>query len=40
MNVLAKEMEYSSSPAGVLTRARDRVSEKLPGGNRHVGNEN
>ena len=38
--VLAKEMEYSSSPAGMLTRARDRVSEKLPGGDGHVGNEN
>jgi pyruvate dehydrogenase (quinone)/pyruvate oxidase len=33
--VLAKEMEYSTSPAGVLTRAKDRISEKLPGGNGH-----
>jgi pyruvate dehydrogenase (quinone)/pyruvate oxidase len=31
--VLASEMEYATSPAGVLTRARDRVAEKLPGGN-------
>jgi pyruvate dehydrogenase (quinone)/pyruvate oxidase len=30
--VLAKEMEYSTSPAGVLTRAKERVAEKLPGG--------
>jgi pyruvate dehydrogenase (quinone)/pyruvate oxidase len=30
--VLAREMEYASSPAGVLTRAKDRVSERLPGG--------
>jgi pyruvate dehydrogenase (quinone)/pyruvate oxidase len=29
--VLAREMEYASSPAGVLARAR----EKLPGGNGH-----
>jgi pyruvate dehydrogenase (quinone)/pyruvate oxidase len=29
--VLAREMEYSTSPAGVLTRAR----EKLTGGNGH-----
>jgi hypothetical protein len=29
--VLAKEMEYSASPAGVLARAR----EKLPGGDGH-----
>jgi pyruvate dehydrogenase (quinone) len=33
--VLAREMEYSTSPAGVLTRAKDRVAEKLPGGNGH-----
>jgi pyruvate dehydrogenase (quinone)/pyruvate oxidase len=31
--VLASEMEYATSPAGVLTRARDRVADKLPGGN-------
>jgi pyruvate dehydrogenase (quinone) len=31
--VLAREMEYASSPGGVLTRAKDRVSERLPGGN-------
>jgi pyruvate dehydrogenase (quinone)/pyruvate oxidase len=30
--VLAREMEYSTSPAGVLARAKDRVAEKLPGG--------
>ncbi len=30
--VLAQEMEYASSPAGVLTRARERVADKLPGG--------
>jgi pyruvate dehydrogenase (quinone)/pyruvate oxidase len=35
--VLAREMEYASSPAGVLTRAKDRVTEKLPGGNGHAG---
>jgi pyruvate dehydrogenase (quinone)/pyruvate oxidase len=29
--VLAREMEYATSPAGVLTRAKDRVTEKLPG---------
>jgi hypothetical protein len=38
--VLAKEMEYSTSPAGVLTRARERVGEKLPGGDGHAGSEN
>lgn len=31
--VLAREMEYSTSPAGALTRAKDRLAEKLPGGN-------
>ncbi|MBV8998558.1 MAG: hypothetical protein JO304_05835 [Solirubrobacterales bacterium] len=31
--VLAREMEYASSPAGVLARAK----EKLPGGNGHRG---
>jgi pyruvate dehydrogenase (quinone)/pyruvate oxidase len=30
--VLAREMSYSTSPGGVLTRARERVAEKLPGG--------
>jgi pyruvate dehydrogenase (quinone)/pyruvate oxidase len=30
--VLSREMEYATSPAGVLTRAKDRVAEKLPGG--------
>ncbi|MBV9798013.1 MAG: hypothetical protein JO039_08215, partial [Solirubrobacterales bacterium] len=33
--VLAREMEYSSSPAGVLARAKDRVADKLPGGDGH-----
>jgi pyruvate dehydrogenase (quinone)/pyruvate oxidase len=32
--VLAREMQYSTSPAGVLARAR----EKLPGGDGHNGN--
>jgi hypothetical protein len=31
--VLAREMEYSTSPAGVITRVTDRVAERLPGGN-------
>jgi hypothetical protein len=31
--VLSREMEYSTSPAGVLSRARDRVADKLSGGN-------
>ncbi|MGH2895074.1 MAG: thiamine pyrophosphate-dependent enzyme, partial [Solirubrobacteraceae bacterium] len=30
--VLAREMEYTTSPAGALTRAKDRLAEKLPGG--------
>jgi hypothetical protein len=30
--VLAREMQYSTSPAGVITRAKDRVTEKLTGG--------
>jgi pyruvate dehydrogenase (quinone) len=30
--VLAREMSYETSPAGVLARARDRVSDVLPGG--------
>jgi pyruvate dehydrogenase (quinone) len=29
--VLAREMQYETSPAGVLARARERVAEKLPG---------
>ncbi|MFL5865383.1 MAG: thiamine pyrophosphate-dependent enzyme [Solirubrobacteraceae bacterium] len=29
--VLARELEYATSPAGVLTRAKDRVAEKLGG---------
>jgi pyruvate dehydrogenase (quinone)/pyruvate oxidase len=33
--VLAREMSYETSPAGVLTRAKDAVSEKLPGGDGH-----
>jgi pyruvate dehydrogenase (quinone)/pyruvate oxidase len=37
--VLAREMEYSTSPAGVLTRARERVTEKLPGGDGHGGDD-
>jgi pyruvate dehydrogenase (quinone) len=32
--VLAREMTYASSPAGVLTRARDAVADKI-GGNGH-----
>ncbi len=36
--VLAREMEYSSSPAGVLARAKDRVADKLPGGDGHMTN--
>jgi pyruvate dehydrogenase (quinone)/pyruvate oxidase len=35
--VLAREMEYASSPAGVVARARDRIAEKLPGSNGHGG---
>jgi pyruvate dehydrogenase (quinone)/pyruvate oxidase len=33
--VLAREMSYQTSPAGVLTRARDRVAERLSGGDGH-----
>jgi pyruvate dehydrogenase (quinone)/pyruvate oxidase len=33
--VLAREMDYSTSPAGVVTRAKDRLTEKLPGGDGH-----
>jgi hypothetical protein len=36
--VLAREMDYSTSPAGVVTRAKDRLTEKLPGGDRHHSN--
>jgi hypothetical protein len=35
--VLAREMSYETSPAGVLTRAKERVAEKLPSGNGHSG---
>ncbi len=38
--VLAREMSYESSPAGVLARARDRVTEKLPGGDGHSSDGN
>jgi pyruvate dehydrogenase (quinone)/pyruvate oxidase len=34
--VMAREMQYASSPAGVLARAKDRVAEKLPGGDGHA----
>ncbi len=37
--VLAREMEYSTSPAGVLARAKDSIAEKLPGGNGNSGSE-
>jgi pyruvate dehydrogenase (quinone) len=30
--VVAREMEYSTSPAGVVSRAKERLTEKLPGG--------
>jgi pyruvate dehydrogenase (quinone)/pyruvate oxidase len=30
--VLAREMEYSTSPSGVLTRAKDRLADAMPGG--------
>jgi pyruvate dehydrogenase (quinone)/pyruvate oxidase len=33
--VLAREMEYATSPAGVIARAKDRVAESLRGGNGH-----
>jgi len=36
--VMAREMTYESSPAGVLARAKDRVAEKLPGSDGHDGN--
>jgi pyruvate dehydrogenase (quinone)/pyruvate oxidase len=36
--VLAREMEYSTSPAGVVARAKDRLTEKLPGGDGNASN--
>ncbi len=36
---LAREVEYATSPAGVLARAKDRVAEKLPGGDGHPNSE-
>lgn len=30
--VMAREMEYATSPAGALTRAKDHLAAKLPGG--------
>jgi pyruvate dehydrogenase (quinone)/pyruvate oxidase len=33
--VLANEMSYETSPAGVLTRAKERVADKLPRGDGH-----
>jgi pyruvate dehydrogenase (quinone) len=33
--VMAREMDYATSPAGALTRAKDRLTDKLPGGNGH-----
>jgi pyruvate dehydrogenase (quinone)/pyruvate oxidase len=30
--VLAQEMQYNASPAGALTRAKDKIADKLPGG--------
>jgi pyruvate dehydrogenase (quinone) len=38
--VLAREMEYAASPAGVVTRAKDRLAEKLPGGDGQTSNGN
>ncbi|MGH2875400.1 MAG: thiamine pyrophosphate-dependent enzyme, partial [Solirubrobacteraceae bacterium] len=35
--VLAREMSYEASPAGVLARARDAVSDRLSGGDGHDG---
>jgi pyruvate dehydrogenase (quinone) len=37
--VLAREMEYATSPAGALTRAKDRLTDKLPGGNGNSGGD-
>jgi pyruvate dehydrogenase (quinone)/pyruvate oxidase len=36
--VMAREMSYESSPAGVLARAKDKVADKLPGSDGHNGN--
>jgi hypothetical protein len=36
--VLAQEMTYETSPAGVLSRAKDAMADKLSGGNGHSGN--
>jgi pyruvate dehydrogenase (quinone)/pyruvate oxidase len=36
--VLAREMDYQTSPAGVLTRVKDRVTDRLPGGDGHASN--
>jgi pyruvate dehydrogenase (quinone) len=33
--VMAREMEYATSPAGVLTRAKERVTDKLGNSNGH-----
>jgi pyruvate dehydrogenase (quinone)/pyruvate oxidase len=38
--VLAREMEYATSPAGVVTRAKDRLADKLPGGDGHSADGN
>jgi pyruvate dehydrogenase (quinone) len=38
--VLAREMEYETSPAGVVTRAKDALTEKLPGGDGHSADGN
>ncbi len=37
--VMAREMTYESSPAGVLERAKEAVTEKLPGGGNGHGAE-
>jgi pyruvate dehydrogenase (quinone)/pyruvate oxidase len=37
--VLAREMSYETSPAGVLTRAKDRITDKLPGDDGHGPDE-
>jgi hypothetical protein len=37
--VLAREMEYATSPAGALTRAKDRLAERLPGGDGHANGD-
>jgi pyruvate dehydrogenase (quinone)/pyruvate oxidase len=38
--VLAREMEYATSPVGVVTRAKDRLADKLPGGDGHSADGN